>query len=213
MNKSVSYIYGYMLMLALLCSANSYGQLINNGGTITIQTDALLNCTGNVFNNSGTLTNNGRLQVEGNFYNNGTYNSGTADDSLIMTGPGNATINPGSANLRYLWINKTAATDEVKLAASTTVTAKLIYDQGNFTTDPITNPTFFLSAPVTAIFSFAPGKEIMGKVKRTGWVNGQIVTFNQPNMPVSTHGCLAPWDFTVRRIPQSPGGDPTLAER
>jgi hypothetical protein len=213
MKKGVTSLAFYLTILTLLCSFTAFSQLVNNGGTITIETDALLTCTGNVQNNSGTLTNNGRLEVQGNFFNAGTYNTTTADDSLIMTGPGNATINPGAALLRYLWINKTTAADEVKLAASTTVTTKLIYDQGHFTTDPIVNPTYVFSAPITAVFSFATGKEITGKVKRTGWLNGQNVDFNQPNMLVRTNGGSAPVDLTVSMIPQTSGGDPTLAER
>ena len=213
MKKAFSSLAVLQTFLLLILSNVVFSQLVNNGGTITIQTNALIICTGDVQNISGTLTNNGKLEVQGNFFNSGTYNTTTSDDSLIMNGPGNATLNTGAATLSYLHINKTLATDEVKLASSVLLSTKFIYDQGNFTTDPIINPSFVLSAPASAAFSFAAGKEIIGKVRRTSWVNGSTVVFNQPNMLVTTNTGTVPTDFTVTMIPQSSGGDPTQSER
>jgi len=186
---------------------------VTSGATITITGGAVVFCGGDVTNDAGgTITNNGKLEVQGNFANAGTYNTTTSDDSLILSGNTNVTLNGGSSVLTNLWINKSAAGNEVKLAGTTLLGGKLDYDQGNFTTDPITNPSFTFSAPITATFDFAAGKEIVGRVRRTGW-NGTSTMFNQPNMLVATNGGTPPTDYTVIMIPQSAGGDPTGAER
>jgi hypothetical protein len=187
---------------------------VTSGATITITGNAVVFCGGDVTNDAGgTITNNGKLEVQGSFANAGTYNTTTADDSLIMSGAGNVTLNGGSSVLTNLWINKTSAANEVKLAGTTSISGKLDYDEGNFTTDPITNPSFLFSAPVTATFDFAANKEIVGRVRRTGWSNGAMRIFNQANMQVTTAGGTPPSDFTVTMIPQSAGGDPTGTER
>lgn len=186
---------------------------VTSGATITITGGAVVFCGGDVTNDAGgTITNNGKLEVQGSFANAGTYNTSTADDSLILTGTGNVTLNGGSSVLTNLWINKTSAANEVKLAGTTLLSGKLDYDQGNFTTDPITNPSFLFSAPTTATFDFAATKEIVGRVRRTGWT-GATSVFNQPNMQVTTAGGTPPTDFTVTMIPETAGGDPTGAER
>ena len=97
--------------------------------------------------------------------------------------------------------------------ATATVNTKLDYLSGVFTTDPILNPSFSVTSPVSAVYNFAAGKEIIGTVKRTGWTNGTARVFNQPNMQVTTNSGTAPTSFTVTMIPQSGGGDPTQNER
>ena len=187
---------------------------VTSGATVTVTGGAALFCGGDVINDAGgTITNNGKMEVQGSFVNSGTYNTTTADDSLILSGTGNVLLNGGSSVLTNLWINKTSALDEVKLSGTTLLSGKLDYDQGNFTTDPITNPSYLFSAPASAVFDFAAGKEITGKVRRTSWANGAMTIFNQPNMLITTAGGVAPSDFTVTMIPQSGGGDPTGTER
>lgn len=192
---------------------HAYPQLVNNGATLFIQTGAYIFTTDDVQNISGTLTNNGTLEVQGSFTNTGTYNSTTADDSLVLSGSGNVTLNGGTSSLSYLWIRKSTAGNIVKLTGTTLLSTKLNYDEGNFSTDPIANPSFLFSAPTSAAFVFAPGKEISGNVRRTSWFNGSYVTFNQDNMQVTTNGGVSPTDFTVTMIPQSLGGDPAQNER
>jgi hypothetical protein len=190
-----------------------YPQLVNNGSIIYIQPGTTIFTTADLTNNSGTFTNNGILEVQGSFTNTAVYNSTTADDSLILSGNGNITLNGGGSTLSNLWINKSSAANAVTLAGSTSVGVKLVYDQGNFTTDPIAHPSYIFSAPASAVFQFAAGKEITGTVKRTSWSNGSPVIFNQPNMLVTTNGGTSPTDFTVTMIPQSGGGDPSQNER
>src|SRR6476661_10819346 len=83
-----------------------YPQLVNNGSTIYIQPGTTLFTAGELANNSGTFTNNGIVEVQGSFTNTAVYNSTTADDSLILSGNGNVTLNGGGSTLSNLWINK-----------------------------------------------------------------------------------------------------------
>ena len=204
----------FLLMLCFMLATKSNGQLVNNGATIKIETGALVFAGGDVQNiNSGIISNDGKLEVQGSFTNSATYNSVTLDDSLIMSGTGDVTLNGGGSTISYLTINKTANTNNVTLTGTTLLGTKLDYTSGNFTTDPVTNPSYVFSAPVAAVFNFAAGREITGNVKRTSWVNGAAVMFNQTNMLVTTNGGTTPADFMVTMIPQTAGGDPTQAER
>ena len=186
-------------------------QFYNNGATITVTSGGLIFCEGSFENTSGTVTNDGKIEVQGDFTNAGTYNTTTSDDSLVMSGSTAASLNAGSASLSYLTINKSSGV-KVTLAANATVGTKLDYTQGILTTDP-GSTSFVLSAPVTATFNFATGSEIIGRVQRTSWVNGSASSFNQPNMIITTTGGTAPSDFTVNMIPESEGGNPAQDER
>ena len=188
-------------------------QLYNNGGTITIQNNAYVFVTGEVINTAGTITNDGKLEVKGNFTNAATYNSTGAEDSLLLTGTGTAILNGGGTTINYLTINKTTIADIVKLGGNILVAKKLDFLGGTFTTDPLVNPTFAVVSPITAVYNFAPGAEIIGSVRRTGWLSGAANVFNQPNMLVTTNAGTAPTDVTVTMIPQTGGGDPTQIER
>jgi hypothetical protein len=198
----------------LCLSHDATAQLVNDGATITIQAGANVFCAGNFENkNAGIVTNNGKLEVQGNFLNTATCNTTSADDSLILSGGGNVTLNGGASTFTNLWINKTAASDRVTLTNTYLLSGKLDYDQGIFTTDPIANPAYLFSAPTTAVFDFAAGKEIIGNVRRTGWANGAAVVFNQPNMQVTTNAGTNPSAVTVTMIPLTESGDPTDNER
>ena len=202
-----------MLAVLILFSTKAKAQLNNNGATITIQNNAYVMVMGDIKNASGTITNDGKIEVQGNFTNAGTYTSTGNEDSLIMTGTGLDTLTAGSAIINYLTINKATATDIVRLGGSVTVNKKLDYLSGVFTTDPILHPSYIFTSPVAAVYNFAAGKEITGSVKRTGWSNGTARIFNQPNMQVTTNGGIVPTSFTVTMIPQTGGGDPTQNER
>src|SRR5665647_858608 len=202
-----------MFAAFLVFSAGAKSQL-NNNGSITIQNNAYVMVMGNLNNSdSGTITNNGKIEVQGNFINTGTYTSTANGDSLLMTGTGIDTLQLGNSAINYLAINKTNNSDSVRLGGTATINTKLDHLSGGLTTDPILNPSFTLTSPITAVFNFADSVEIVGSVKRTGWVNGTAYIFNQPNMQVTTNGGTSPTDFTVTMIPQSAGGDPTQNER
>lgn len=193
-------------------STHAFSQFYNNGATVMVQPGGLIYVQGDAQNNSGTLTNNGKIEVQGNFINAGTYNSGTNDDSLILSGGNNVTLTLGSSSVNNLTVNKTANSDNVTLGSNIIVNTKLDYLSGNLTTDPI-NTAYVFSSPVGAVFNFTAGREITGRVSRTGWANGTAYVFNQPNMLVTTNGGTAPSAFTVNMIPQTGGGDPSLNER
>jgi hypothetical protein len=202
-----------MLIAAfVLASFGTRAQLtIQSGAGFTIQTGAQVTVLGNV-DNAGSVSNDGLLKVQGNYLNTGTY-TGANSGMLEVNGSGNSNLSTGTSPLANLVINKTAATDVVKLLAPAIVTNSFKLTNGIFTTDPITNPSFNLSSPVTASYSFAAGKEIIGSVKRTGFTSGLPHIFNKPTMVVTINGGTTPTDFTVTMIPGSEGGDPAQAER
>jgi hypothetical protein len=195
----------------LFLGFTSQAQLtIQSGATFTMQTGSQVTVQGSV-DNAGSLANEGTLKVQGNYSSTGTY-SATAG-ILEMYGTGNSNMNAGSSPIANLIINKTNETDVVKLTASAVVTNTLTHTNGVFTTDPLTNPSFNLSAPVNATFTFATGKEILGTVKRTSWTAGTARVFNNANMQVATNGGTTPTDLSVTMIPLSAGGDPSQSER
>jgi hypothetical protein len=198
--------------LMLLSLAGQAQLTIQSGATFNMQAGAQVTVQGHV-DNAGTLSNDGLLKVQGNYVNTGTYSGVTTNGVLEVYGTGNSNITPGGSAIPHLVVNKTAAADIVKLGASAIVSNSFTLTNGIFTTDPIANPSFNLSSPVTATYNFAAGKEIIGSVKRTGFTAGVPHIFNQPNMLVTTNGGSTPTDFTVTMIPESAGGDPTQAER
>ena len=203
----------WLFAALLIAQASIKAQVVNNGGSIKIESGGQLKCTGSLTNTTGAITNDGRIEVQGNFTNNGTYLSPGNKDSLVMSGTGNATLNAGDAGFHFLTINKVSATDVVTLGSSLLVKTKLDYLSGLLTTDYANHPSYVLTAPATAVFNIAPGREIVGTVKRTGWANGSSVLFNSSQMQIATNGGTAPADITVTMLPQDFGGDPSQAER
>ena len=185
---------------------------IQSGANFVMEAGVQVTVQGNV-TNAGTIINDGTLKVQSNYINSGTYGGTGTVGVLELYGSGNSDVNAGSSSVANLVINKTVLTDIVKLAASLTVTNTLTLTNGVLTTDPIANPAFFLISPASATYAFAPGKEIVGSVKRTNWSGGSSRIFNATNMQVITNGGTAPTDVTVTMIPLSAGGDPTQVER
>ena len=202
--------YSLILMLgAVLIGSSVKAQLYIDGAGFFIQPGATVTVQGNVTNN-GTLTNNGNLRVQGDFLNSNQLVSTENAAILEMYGTGNSNLNVGSALLKNLIINKTNATDVVSLTADAQVTQGFTFTQGGFITGTLANPNFILSSPTSATYSFVTGKEVIGNVRRTSWVNGSAAIFNQTNMLVTTNAGTAPTSVTVTMIPN---GDPTQAER
>src|SRR3954470_18951420 len=80
-------------------------QLSIEGGSVKIFNGASIICSGDVTNNSGTITNDGRLETHGSFLNNGTYNSTANEDSLLLTKTGDVTLAGATSILHYLAID------------------------------------------------------------------------------------------------------------
>ena len=173
---------------------------------VVISEGAQLVCTGNFSNTSGTITNNGKLEVQGNFVNTGSYSSADNLDSLLLTGAGSILLNGGTATYGFLSINK--STGGVTLSNNLNVGSKLHLTAGSFSTNPTGG--YVLSAPLTAEFAFGSGTSIVGKVKRTSWVNGSTVAFHGADLTVVTTGGTAPTAIELTNIPAA---DPTGAEK
>jgi len=207
--KKMSIAFASLLLLTMAAQAQL---TIQSGATFTMQTGSQVSVQGSV-DNAGSLNNDGSLRVQGNFSNSGTYAGAGTTGILEMYGTGNSDLNAGSSTIANLLINKAGAGDLVRLTSSATVSTAFTLTNGLFSTDPINNPSFILSSPVTANYTFATGKEIIGSVRRTSWTAGAASVFNAPNMQVTTNSGTAPTQVTVTMIPQSAGGNPTQSER
>lgn len=195
---------------ALLFSFQSQAQLtIQSGATFYMQPGSTVTVQGNV-DNAGTLNNDGSVRVQGNYTNTGSYTGTGTAGILEVYGSGNSNLAAGASPIANLVINKTTASDVVALTSSAIVNNSFTLTNGIVTTNPATTPTVVLSAPATATFSYAAGKEVIGSVKRTAWTAGTARVFNATNMLVTTNAGTTPSDFTVTMIP---AGDPSLAER
>ncbi len=97
-------------ILTLICLALGYtasAQLVNDGGTITVQAGAKLYVESDITNNAGsTITNNGEIEVQGDFDNtNGTLTSSTAS-ILRFSGADNTTVMAGTHTIGKVIMEK-----------------------------------------------------------------------------------------------------------
>lgn len=191
---------GNLFIVFLLKATVSTAQLYNAHGTIRIMNGSSVVCMGNFTNVSGTITNDGKLEVKGNFSNKNIYNSIAKEDSLSLTGDGSVTLYSGSAILNNLLVSKTNG-GGVTLTANATIGKNFDLHAGNFSTDP--QKPFELAAPASAGFTFGTGTQVTGKVRRTNWVNGTAVVFHQPDMRVTTAGGIAPANLLINMLPDS----------
>jgi len=200
-------------MVLIFFEASAFGQFYASAGHVYIQSGSYLFVKGNFSNTGGTITNDGKIEVQGNFVNSATYTSTASGDSLILSGSGQDTLTGGGSAINYLTINKSTNADTVRLGGTTKLNTKLDFLSGGFTTDPVLHPSYTILSPATATYNFAAGKEIAGSVTRTGWTAGTAYIFNQPNMTVATNGGTAPTSLTVTMVPGSAGGNPSQNER
>lgn len=198
---------GLLLFATLFAFSHAQSQLYINGGTITITNGATIFCTGNVTNATGTITNNGKMEVQGNFENTGTYNSAGNEDSLILSGPGSVLLKGGASTYYNVQVNKSGG-GSVTQTSNVNVGTKFELLAGTYSTDPA--QTYELIAPFAATFTYAAGTEVMGKVRRNGWANGTPKVFNAANMIVNTAGGTSPTSMLVNMIPN---GNPVGSER
>ncbi|HET7119426.1 MAG TPA: T9SS type A sorting domain-containing protein [Hanamia sp.] len=117
-------------LIALIgLSPSLKAQLTNNGANINIQTGAYIFAKGNINNTSGTITNDGKIEVQGDFTNAATYTSSATDDYLVFSGSALSTLKSGGASLTNLTINKTS--NDVKLGDNISVGGNLTMQAGN----------------------------------------------------------------------------------
>ncbi len=197
-----------LLVFATLFSALGAGaQLYNNGATIKINNGATLFTSGNLTNAAGIITNDGRIEVQGNFTNSATYQSTSNEDSLIFTGTGPSTLQAGGATLQHLQVRKSNYA-VVTLLSTTNIGSSFSLLAGTLSTDVAKANE--LVAPFATAFTYADSVEVIGKIRRNGWSSGVPKVFHSNKMVVTTNGGTAPTSLLVNMVP---GGDPTGNER
>lgn len=119
-----------LLLLAGFAWFSSQGQLVNDGATIVIQPGATLFVESNFENVSGTLNNQGTMEVMGNFSNDA--GSSITNGGLIkFTGTGQSNVILAGEPLNNVEVNKTTATGKVILADPMVINGGLTLTSGN----------------------------------------------------------------------------------
>jgi len=98
---------GYIFLFILtLISSTCQGQLVNNGGTILIESNATLRVEANLINHTGsTIVNHGTLEVQNNLTNAGIFTSGDTS-KITFVGSVQSDVTSGDATLRYIEMRK-----------------------------------------------------------------------------------------------------------
>lgn len=114
----------YLSVLALMLVTAAHAQFINNGATVVIQSGATLKVETNFINTAGTVTNNGTLEVTGNFQNDATFTSGSS--SLVkFNGNAGSTAKTNGAVFNDVEMAKTSA--DVTLTDAMTINGNLSF--------------------------------------------------------------------------------------
>lgn len=120
----------FNLIIAIGISGSLSAQFVNNGATIVVQSGATLRIETNLINNAGsTITNNGTIEVKGDFTNAATFNSPTGS-TVKFIDTGNSTVTSGGAELRNVTIEKTTGANVI-LAGNLTVAGALNFAGAN----------------------------------------------------------------------------------
>jgi len=120
------------LFLSVLCAvpAFCFGQavlLYNDGATVKVQAGATLYVEGGIQNTAtGTIDNDGVIEVKGNFINAGTWEP-SQPNTLKFSGNVNSDVTPGSAQFQTVVIQKDA-TYNVNLLGNVTVNTNLDFN-------------------------------------------------------------------------------------
>jgi hypothetical protein len=119
----------FTLFAALLLTSLTYAQTLikNDGATIVVQAGATLYVEGGIENTAtGTITNDGTIEVQGDFLNNGTFDD-TNGQLVKMSGDASADMTTNGDFIKNLEIAKTGGAtvnlqDALTVSASTTFT-------------------------------------------------------------------------------------------
>lgn len=138
----------YLLFSSILGVSAMQAQFINNGATVVIQSGATLKVETSFQNNlGGTVTNNGTLEVTGDFENNATFNSG-ASSLVKFSGNTAANAKSGGATLNHVEMAKTSAnvtlTDAMSINGDLSFTgtaSKVVLGTNNLTLAATSNVT------------------------------------------------------------------------
>lgn len=115
-------------MFFFLISVALHAQFVNNGATVTIQSGATLRVETDFINTAGTVTNNGTLEVQGNFTNAATFNS-PSGSKVRFIGTGASTVASGTAVFRDIDMAKT--NNNIVLADPMSVAGELNFVNDN----------------------------------------------------------------------------------
>ena len=121
-------------LFTLICLAMGFSasaQLVNQGGTIVIESGATLVVESDISNeSSGTITNSGIIEVEGDFDNTAGTLTSVSGSTLKFTGAGNSNFTAGSHTVQNLTLAKDAA-GTVTLLDDLTVTNDILFENDN----------------------------------------------------------------------------------
>lgn len=181
------------LVLGLSFSAAfAQNELYNNGSVIFIQKDALIHVQGSFINkdngllNDGITTNNGILELRGDFENVAgaefkQTDATSTDRSVKFVGSGTQTIKgdintPGTATFYNLVVDKVSATDQVEMQANVAVEGSLIF--GN-TTSTTYNPSSTFTHPNNKgiVTTYSGGTDYLLDIRNT---NTDAITGHEP---------------------------------
>lgn len=110
-------------------SSSLQAQLTNNGANIRIMPGGYLFATSTINNASGTITNDGNIEVQGDFTNAATYTNSTANDYLVFSGNSLATFKTGGSSFTNITIDKSS--NPVKLGDNLLINGNLTMQSGN----------------------------------------------------------------------------------
>jgi len=118
----------FTLFVALLLTSLTYAQTLikNDGATIVVQAGATLYVEGGIENTAtGTITNDGTIEIQGDFLNNGTFDD-TNGQLVKMSGDANADMTTNGDFIKNLEIAKTGGAT-VNLQDALTVSTSITF--------------------------------------------------------------------------------------
>lgn len=117
-------------MFFLMMSVTIHAQFINNGATVTIQSGATLRIETDFINNSGTVTNNGVLEVKEDFTNAAAATFTSAVGSTVkFIGDTPSTVTSNGDAFHHVSMEKTA--QNITLADAMSVAGTLTFTEDN----------------------------------------------------------------------------------
>lgn len=117
-------------MFFLMMSVTIHAQFINNGATVTIQSGATLRIETDFINNSGTVTNNGVLEVKEDFTNAAAATFTSAVGSTVkFIGDTPSTVTSNGDAFHHVSMEKTA--ENITLADAMSVAGTLTFTNDN----------------------------------------------------------------------------------
>lgn len=117
-----------ILLLFLMAGISLSAQFVNNGATVTIQSGATLRVETDFINNSGTVTNNGTIEVQNNFTNAATFTSASGS-TVKFIGITNSNVTPGGATFQNVSLEKT--NQNITLMGNMAVAGTLTFTNDN----------------------------------------------------------------------------------